>query len=253
MCTVTWTLKKEGYEVFFNRDEQRSRAKAFLPVYYKEARSIMPIDPLGGGTWIAVNQDKVTLCLLNNYQISLDTKEKYCSRGLLIKELIALKGIEAMIQKIQKTDLSKYQPFLLCMFPEDLNLLNPKVLVVSWNGIMTQVSKAEQPITSSAKFIEKVITYRKSSFEKIVSSDMNDTQKHLLYHTSHDPEKSAFSVCMHRSDAKTQSLSYIIVNDSIVFSYIDGAPCSDQEWINISIPSDIKSDFYEKREKSSAK
>lgn len=34
MCSVTWSLSDTCYQVFFNRDEQRSRALALPPAIY---------------------------------------------------------------------------------------------------------------------------------------------------------------------------------------------------------------------------
>lgn len=34
MCSVTWSLSETGYQVFFNRDEQKSRALALAPAIY---------------------------------------------------------------------------------------------------------------------------------------------------------------------------------------------------------------------------
>ncbi len=70
MCTVSWLLHDAGYEVFFNRDEQKGRAIANPPAVFDRegTRYMMPVDPDGGGTWIAMNQHGLSLCLLNYYQ-----------------------------------------------------------------------------------------------------------------------------------------------------------------------------------------
>lgn len=46
MCSVTWYLSDTGYQVFFNRDEQRSRALALPPKPYElqETSVLMPLD-----------------------------------------------------------------------------------------------------------------------------------------------------------------------------------------------------------------
>ncbi|GAA6173401.1 hypothetical protein NBRC116592_30710 [Colwellia sp. KU-HH00111] len=68
MCTLAYLLHENGYEIFFNRDEQRARSPAILPAFYSSINAIFPVDPQGKGTWIAVNQQGLTLALLNNYQ-----------------------------------------------------------------------------------------------------------------------------------------------------------------------------------------
>ena len=98
MCTLTYLLNERGYELFFNRDEQRSRLLAEPPKLNKVNKShgaIYPIDPQGGGTWIAVNEQGLSLALLNNYQAPLsnnDNHNKSISRGQLILSLLQIQG-----------------------------------------------------------------------------------------------------------------------------------------------------------------
>jgi hypothetical protein len=48
------------------------------------------------------------------------------------------------------------------------------------------------------------------------------------FHRSHRPSRSAYSACMHRTDAETISFSRITVEaDSIEFHYYPHAPCCD--------------------------
>ena len=46
MCSVSWLLEKKGYQVFFNRDEQKSRALALPPKKYTldGVDVLMPLD-----------------------------------------------------------------------------------------------------------------------------------------------------------------------------------------------------------------
>ena len=59
MCTVSWRLDADGYELLFNRDELRTRAEGLSPSRHEAANTgfVAPIDPDGGGTWIAANQE----------------------------------------------------------------------------------------------------------------------------------------------------------------------------------------------------
>ena len=68
MCTLTNLLNDIGYELFCNRDKQRSRLPAIPPKFNQARNAIYPVDPQGEGTWLAVNQQGLTLVLLNYYQ-----------------------------------------------------------------------------------------------------------------------------------------------------------------------------------------
>lgn len=95
MCSVTWSLSDTGYQVFFNRDEQRSRALALPPAIYDRqgVAVMMPLDPQGQGSWISLNQFGLSLCLLNNYQGRVPDGT-LISRGLLLKSLAGSSSID---------------------------------------------------------------------------------------------------------------------------------------------------------------
>src|ERR1051326_3966193 len=67
VCTVSWTHQPGGYHLLCNRDEKRTRGAARAPELrlIGGTRCISPADSDFGGTWIAVNEWGLTLCLLN--------------------------------------------------------------------------------------------------------------------------------------------------------------------------------------------
>jgi len=69
MCTLTWRRgSKETVEVFFNRDEKKTRSRAEPPGERFDAngvRYLSPLDPESGGTWMLVNERGLVVCLLN--------------------------------------------------------------------------------------------------------------------------------------------------------------------------------------------
>ena len=243
MCTLTWLLDNNGYEVFFNRDEQRSRPKAELPVYDAISESIFPVDPgqidsKNKGTWIAVNKNGLSLCLLNNYQNSLGVGDgnNFTSRGVLIPKLILLSEPEKIIESLGAIDLNNFQPFSLCIFPANLSKTNKDVLTCTWNGKVLTEGIALQPVISSAVQLENVTRSRIDLFKQLGAQENITSDSLLKYHCSHKPEKGKLSVCMHRDDARTQSLSHIQVGNNISFSYHDGPPCENNNWTKLFIP-----------------
>ena len=66
MCTLTiFPLGNGNHRLAFNRDEARSRAAATPPRrgYYGDREALLPIDPAGRGTWIAVNDAGLAMAL----------------------------------------------------------------------------------------------------------------------------------------------------------------------------------------------
>jgi len=229
MCTLTWLTHSNGYEVFFNRDEQRTRPRSEPPKYDPETNSIMPIDPQGKGTWIAVNNSGLTLCILNNYQAKPKSlKRNHLSRGLIIPHLIKHQQYTQLLSDFLNIDFDNYMPFWLCIFPGNLTKHTESPYAYQWNGESLTEEKTYQPFTSSAVMLEEVKKERSMCFERYIKNDSN-RKKHFAYHSSHDPEKGQGSVCMHRDDACTQSFSHISVNKEIVFRFHDGPPCLSNE------------------------
>jgi len=192
----------------------------------------MPIDPEGQGTWIASNRQGMTLCLLNNYQKQLSKNQavNFVSRGQLIPELIRLDNkIEDNLKSI---DLSQYQAFFLCAFPAGLSRKQNSIAIYQWDGNTLTQEKVQQPVISSGVLLPQVKQTREQTFKKIIAQNKT-TAEHLAFHKSHLPEKGFASVCMHREDARTQSLCHISIKHDITFRYQDGPPCKNKPWTEI--------------------
>ena len=85
MCTVTLLRQSNGLRLFMNRDEAHSRKPALKPkLMVEESKVYAPIDPQGGGTWIAYNEKGYWGCLLNGYfERPTEDKESVQSLSLI--------------------------------------------------------------------------------------------------------------------------------------------------------------------------
>ena len=72
MCTVSWRVSREGYDLFFNRDELNTRAPEVAPAIGQSegVAFLAPRDGTSGGTWLLANDRGLTLGLLNDYGAS---------------------------------------------------------------------------------------------------------------------------------------------------------------------------------------
>lgn len=226
MCSVSWLIDQNGYQVFFNRDEQKTRTRALPPHIHEMAgvKILMPIDPVGQGSWISVNEHGMALCLLNNYQGN-NPKGALFSRGLLLKHLSKEVNANDVCNAFHDLTLSQFAPFTLLAF--DLNLLakNTSVMVLDWNGSSSSIYPTNSPLFSSSVDLPQVTANRQLAYQQIVGK--KPTQSSLLafhkQHHSHEPHK---SVCMHREDAKTVSFTQIIVtHKEQEMRYVAGSPC----------------------------
>ncbi|MCZ2721180.1 NRDE family protein [Marinomonas sp. 15G1-11] len=233
MCTVSWLYNEDGYQVFFNRDEQRSREKAQPPQIFSStkinnATYIMPVDPQGLGSWMGVTHSGITVCLLNFYQGKPPTGP-LISRGILVKQLLELNSFEKIRAALSEMVLLTYAPFSLLVFCPDKS----KPYSLCWDGHnQYQSLNIVSPFTSSGVDFPIVSQHRQDSFKSLLTQNKQEITPELLFdfHRSHLPTKSMKSVCMHREDAKTVSLSHIKVEkNNINYTYWDGSPCSSQE------------------------
>lgn len=229
MCTLTYRLTKTGYEIFFNRDEQRSRRQALPPMVDKSLNAIYPVDPVGKGTWLAVHESGLSLALLNYYhakssKIENNQTEKkevidaFVSRGEIILRL--LKEAPDAIQALQKMKLHCYQPFQICIFESGLSLLDKQLRCFQWDGERLTEFKHTLPITSSGVDYPQVYQARKTLFNKMVCLNSPSAEQLLDYHYSQQAQ-GKLSVNMSRLDAKTVSFSRITIAESITFEYKD--------------------------------
>jgi len=234
MCTVTWIHEDGGYQLFCNRDEKVTRRQATPPsVTVREGvRFLAPVDGDFGGTWIATNELGVSLCLLNGGNAHGAMAAR--SRGLLVLDLIPLPSIAAICAFVQAADLSAYAPFTLAALEP-----GKSAAVVEWNGSRTTIRYRAEPhfmLTSSSFDTEEVTRNRAEEYARLINAGV-DANRLVAFHQSHQPARSAYSVCMHRHDAETVSFSRIrVAHGQTDFFYSPGAPCECGGSVNGSEP-----------------
>src|SRR4051812_36065950 len=101
MCTLSFIPNSRGYIVAMNRDEQFSRAPGLAPQVFKKA--IYPHEPKGG-TWMAVNNDGLTLSVLNRNE-SGPLPVSLRSRGELIPALISAGSLAEVHRRLVESEL----------------------------------------------------------------------------------------------------------------------------------------------------
>lgn len=226
MCTLSWLRHDEGYAVFFNRDERRTRAPGLPPGEQLRdgVRVLAPIDPEGGGSWAAVNDRKVGLCILNQYDPARGFAPGQVSRGQLLLSLAGLTSQAAVWQAVRTSGLLQYAPFRLAVFEPSL-----PALLLSWDGdrLTDEATGQSGLLAASSSLVQaEAETNRRALFESQLMDGMADSATFEELHRSHLPSKGALSVCMHRDDAATVSFTRIVVDrSSVLLGYVAGSPC----------------------------
>jgi hypothetical protein len=223
MCTVSWIHSGEGFELFCNRDEKRTRSRAVEPQIAKRrgVRYIAPIDADFGGTWLAANELGIAVGLLNGP----GEKRGQASRGFLVAAVADTGSAEDACGRLAAMDLSPYSPFTVVA-------LGPcgKSAVADWDGVELKSASdasSRMPLTSSSFDPAEVSAARQAEFiHRASSAGRLDSGVLHAFHSSHGVRRSAYSTCMHRDDAHTVSFSRVMVTAAqVTFSYTPSSPC----------------------------
>jgi len=224
MCTVTWWYADDGYDVFFNRDELKTRLAEIEPRAQSLAgvRFVAPADADAGGTWLLVNEFWLTVGVLNQYpQHVRSPRGPRVSRGQLVRSLGSCRSVEAFQACLAATDLTHFMPFKL--FAVGVG----GACVMGWDSHhLTQLHAAEEPLplTSSSYQTALVEPARKHLFlDALLTGDKPYGPAFLqaFHRISFAGEDGAYGVCMEREDARTVSFSHICVRhaDAALFNY----------------------------------
>lgn len=228
MCTVTWIQDGDRYSLYCNRDELRTRQPSQPPHHHRSegTRFLAPTDTEAGGTWIAVNEYGLSLCLLNDYRSTVDgSANAFTSRGHLVRDLIQAADSGALKQLWSQVELHRFRPFkILALTPRQ------NAFLFSWNGETPRLEQdaVRPPLCSSSFDDSGAVRSRTDLLDDFSAKPELEPRKRLLrFHQSHLPARGPYSVCMHRPDAVTVSFTLVEVDPlSVSMAYAHGAPCS---------------------------
>jgi hypothetical protein len=238
MCTLSWIVEPDGYAVFFNRDERRSRQPAEPPRIESDGgvRFVAPRDGEAGGTWVFVNERGVAACLLNLFRDHpFPPGHPPISRGLLVLSLAGSPSVAAAEEALARADLARYQPFTLAAFG-----VGEAPRALRWNGESIEafpLDAAALPLTSSGRDADGVARSRRGTLARLAAQHPGLTCAALdAFHRSHHPDRGPYSPCMHRDEAATVSLTTLTVQGSAIqLSYQPGAPCEGQPVVAVHL------------------
>jgi hypothetical protein len=227
MCTVTFSPRKTGYALAMNRDELLTRPAGRPPARIKlNGRAVLcPSEP-GGGTWIAVNQDRACFALLNWYSVASRVQGIAVSRGKIILTVGSAASQVTANALLGKFPVRKTNPFrLIGFFPDTKE-------IVEWRWDLKRLAcknhrwQLQQWISSG---------YDEQTAQRVRSGTCRQAAKQSSVgslewlrrlHRSHLPESGPFSTCMHRADAATVSFTEVAVTmRRVSMRYLPCSPC----------------------------
>jgi hypothetical protein len=236
VCTVTWLRETEGFTLLFSRDELLTRPVALGPVVHCRGGLgiLAPIDPEGGGTWLAVNQSGLALGLVNGGP-PLDEPRAYRSRGLLVLDLSTSRTSADLDLRLRSADLAPFRPFtLLALGPH-----NP-ALIAHWNGTSLDLhdGEGEAILCSAPHEHEELEPARAASLRQLMTRTASPTAADLArFHESHAAPPDSRPPCLHGERSRTVSFTTLHVTPrTISLHYRPGFPCLHAPEEHLTLP-----------------
>jgi hypothetical protein len=242
MCTVSFLPTLQGFYLAMNRDEKRNRSTALAPAVVKlgSRRAIFPREPTGG-TWISANDAGVCLSLINWHRIRREPKHEVVSRGIVVMELAGKSTTDEIAHGVRKLPLRRLRPFrLVSVVPEE-----GRVTEWRWNlqRLTRHQHKWQRQHWFSSGFDERRAEIERQRVCDAAVAEGDDPGNGSIragvkatgyslswlrrLHRSHGPKRGAFSICMHRADARTVSYTEVTVSKKrATMRYKSGPSCS---------------------------
>ena len=220
MCTVVFVPGNNKYCFASLRDEDSKRAKAVTPTLQSNNKVmyLSPVDPVGGGTWIGVNEMGHVIVLLNGGFEKHQVGGPYLkSRGIIVKELLgaAMPVVDWMLM-----DMKNIEPYTLVVWA-DSNLFQ-----LVWDGTTKHRIRLATDIpylwSSSTLYNNKVKTHRSELFENWVATNPNISKMALFdFFNSFTDDENGF-IINRNERIKTLSYSFVELTDEVaLISYLD--------------------------------
>jgi hypothetical protein len=228
MCTVTIVPAGEAVRLACNRDEQRSRPAALPPRVrrFGRRRAVLPVDPVSGGTWVAVSDAGLAAALLNvNAERGGAARGSPTrSRGSVIPSLLGCDTLTQAVSRATSLDAAAYAPFRLVLADRE-----------GWAELRSDGDEVRllrrRPAAGPALFTSSglgdrlVEGPRQALFAELFDRPGDPVARQDRFHRHRWHGLPHLSVCMSRADARTVSHTVVTMGwDAVTLTYHPDAP-----------------------------
>lgn len=188
-------------------------------------RILAPTDATALGTWVGVNQHGVAATLLNRYADAADLPTPgTVSRGLLVHSVLMARSAPELIDRVRRASLGRHQPFTIVAIDS-----RHRCLIGDWDAREFEVDRGPEVglvRTSSGRDQAEAERSRAAAFADLAKDQRPSAALLAAFHRGHWPARGPFSVCMHREEAATRSLTVVRLRPTrATMWYWDGPPC----------------------------
>jgi hypothetical protein len=216
-----------GFRMACNRDERDERPAALPPriAAFGGRLAILPTDPQGGGTWIAVNEAGLALALLNLNTGAGGGSTGRLSRGRIIPALLGCADVEEAAAAAARLHPQSYAPFRLVL-TDGAGLAE---IVCGRRGLLLRRGLLpDRPLlfTASGLGDGAVEAPRRALFEEMFARGGEPVGVQDAFHGHAWPDRPHLSVRMRRPGAGTVSRTVVtVLADAVRMEYApEGAP-----------------------------
>ena len=232
MCTVSIVSFDNGVRLLCNRDERRSRPRAVAPEArcVNGRRAVFPVDPVGGGSWIGINEAGLAAALLNRTdrhqpRPALAPRQ---SRGAIVPLVLSTGSPDDALYLVRQLDPSDFAPYRLVVLQAN------DLWIISGGGaaapdVRHQRLTAPRVLASSSLGDDLVEPPRRRLFAELLLTAVDSLQAQQRFHQHQWPDRTAMSVVMQRDDARTVSRTQVDMPAMLMrYEEIDGT--DSQAW-----------------------
>jgi hypothetical protein len=206
MCTLTVVSHAGRSRLVLSRDEQRSRSRALPPALRPVGGMVaaFPVDPDGGGTWIAAGERGPVLALINVNDRRPPPAGPLASRGSVIPALLGAGDLAETIERALTLDTRSMPPFRLALFAGD----ELAVLLGGRGEVrVLECGSVDRPrVFSSSGLGDEVVEHpRERLWTDMLAGAGDPFETQSAFHRHRWPDAGHLSVDMERVDARTVS------------------------------------------------
>jgi hypothetical protein len=223
MCTVSlirpsarvdeWPTPGLRLRLVFSRDERLDRAPGLPPIVRPigAMQVVMPLDPVGGGTWVAANSAGLVFAVVNDPRAAGTSGD--VSRGLIVPQLAGCSTLDDVKAALSKIDVGGCRPWHALVADE-----HERIDVWMRGDTIATRRRPLGPatlLTSATLEPDRAAGLRLTLFAGLVARTPSPAVQDA-FHAHRWPHLPELSVDMRRPDARTVSRTVIEVGENAV-------------------------------------